>query len=386
MSETDAPKTRVLMGVNGILAYDGRVQRAARTLGEWTPVILMGRASETRCEGLPCMVREVHSPRLRGPGIIRALCFVLAFLWQAMKAKPSVIHAHEVQMLIPGWIASRIASAKLVYDAHELFVPDDNGFRFFGHRMCYYAERLFVRRADLVIAANDARAAIMQAHYSLPTRPTVIRNIPASPPVPDNGKLQALELPPRNGTIRLLYQGAMNWERDLHLIVRTLRRLGDQYELLMVGGGPHLNALKQLADNIGVVSRVTFLGRVPNSMVSQITRQCSIGVVSYSFESLNQRYCAPNKVYEYAQAGVPMVATGQEGLRELVADTGIGAILERGGTDDETLDNYANAIRYVVQNREQCRLHIPPFLAQNDWIVEKAKLTNCVRELCHTGR
>jgi len=377
-------KIRVLMGVYGVVACDGRVLRAAKALAETCDLILMGRASHMRCEELPFDVRHVQVPGFWGFKPARLLWFWIAWVWQAIRTRPEAIYACDFLMLLPGWLASRILRAKLVYDAHELIVPDQGRFRCLDHRIFYSIERLLVRRADLVIAANDARAAIMQTHYGLQRRPTAIYNIPPCLPEMQEDSAERKErLPPASGRIRLLYQGTMHLVREIDLFIRVLPYLGEQYELVMVGDGSHLDRLKEIAREEQVTSRVTFLGRVPNQDLPGVTRQCSIGIISYSFANPNQRHCAPNKVYEYAQAGIPVVATGQDTLRALVGDSGIGVVLSRGDTVDETLEKYADGIRYVAQHREQCIACIPEFLKNNNRDVEKARLKKCFEELLY---
>ena len=375
-------RRRVLMGVYHVLAYDGRVLRASKALAETCDLIVVGRASHVKCENLPFDVRNVRLPRFRGLGPVRLLLFWIAFVWQAIRTRPEAIYACDFPMLLPGWLASRIVRAKLVYDAHELIVPDQGRFRSLDHRIFYYIERLLVGRADLVIAANDARAAIMQTQYHLLRRPTAIYNIPPClPEMQEHSADRNDRLLPASGRIRLLYQGTMHLIREIDLFIRVLPYLGEQYELVMVGDGSHLDRLKEIAEEEGVASRVMFLGRVPNQDLLGITRQCSIGIISYSFANPNQRHCAPNKVYEYAQAGIPVVATGQDTLRALVGDSGIGVVLSRGDTVDETLEKYAEGIRHVAHHREQFIACIPDFLKKNNWDVEKAKLKKCFEEL-----
>jgi glycosyltransferase involved in cell wall biosynthesis len=375
MPERRTTKPRVFMAVYGVLACDGRVLRAARALAEVSDLVLLGIASPLKCESLPCAVLEVPLSRFRRWGRVRMLLFWFTLLWHAIRTRPAVVYAHDYSLLAPGWLASRIARARLVYDAHELIVPDRGQSLSVNRRIVYSLERLLIRRVDLLVAANDDRAAIMKVHYGLRQRPIVIHNIPPCPRGTQQGSAGGhTGLAPARGTTRLLYQGMMGLDRELVLFVRVLSHLEDQYELVMVGDGPEMGALRNVAREEGVISRVTFLGQVPIRELPSITRQCSVGIVSYSFDTLNQRYCAPNKVYEYAQAGVPIVATGQDVLQELVAGTGIGAILPRGANLGETLEQYAATIRYVAQHRDQFIARIPEFLEENSWEVEKAKL------------
>ena len=66
----------------------------------------------------------------------------------------------------------------------------------------------------------------------------------------------------------------------------------------------------------------------------QITSHAYIGVLSYvptketGYSVLNTLYCAPNKVYEFAQFGIPMIGNDNPGLNYLFKTEGIGEMFE----------------------------------------------------------
>ena len=374
-------KPTLFMGVYNVLACDGRVQRAAAALAEVSSLTLLGLAGEQECQIPAVQIHEIRLPRFLSGGPTRLFFFWLAFVCKSIKARPRVVYAHDFFLLLPGWLASRVLKAKLVYDAHELIVPDAGRYRSFSHRVFYGIERLLVKRADLVIAANEARAEIMRVHYRLLKPPLIVRNIPIPVSEQTRPPVSTPEtLPPSNGSIRLIYQGAMSLARGIDLFIKVLPRLGEEYELIMVGDGPDLKTLKEIAKQEGVESRVSFLGRVSTHELAEITRRCSVGIVSYSSDDPNERLCAPNKVYEYAQAGIPMVGTSQRTLQELVADGGIGTVIRTGGTHEETMENCVRGIDYVVRHSDSMVAHMPEFLRKNNWTNEKSRLAKCFEE------
>jgi hypothetical protein len=54
-----------------------------------------------------------------------------------------------------------------------------------------------------------------------------------------------------------------------------------------------------------------------------VTAQAFAGIISYTRTSLNNLFCAPNKMWEYAGAGVPMLCDDLPGL-SAVAEAGAG--------------------------------------------------------------
>ena len=57
------------------------------------------------------------------------------------------------------------------------------------------------------------------------------------------------------------------------------------------------------------------------------TSLCHIGVVTYSPCELNTAYCAPNKIYEYAAFGKPMIGNDVPGLK-MVSQAKMGLIVD----------------------------------------------------------
>jgi len=76
--------------------------------------------------------------------------------------------------------------------------------------------------------------------------------------------------------------------------------------------------LESLAGELGVAHRVAFHKPVSQEILWEYTISADIGVALYKNTSRNNYYCAPNKIYDYALVGLPMIASDLPGLqREL---------------------------------------------------------------------
>ena len=299
----------------------------------------------------------------------------------AALTRPAVVHAHDIFAALPGWLAARIARARLVYDAHEFIIPQPDLRLSMRSRLFYRLERWTVLRADLVIAANDERAELMREHYSLPRTPLVVRNIPPLPPAPRAEDEVLRDYPQlsrkRDGVVRLVYQGDVSLGRGIGSFAAAMDLLGDGFELIVVGDGPDLDRLRETAG-----TNVLLLGQVPRADLNDILSLCDIGIVAYSFESLNNVYCAPNKLYEYAQAGLPVIATAQPTLRAVVEQFGIGMVVER----DSAPEQIAASLRELAGAIDGCRSNLPKLLSAHRWEDERERLLGVYRELLGGSR
>jgi glycosyltransferase involved in cell wall biosynthesis len=126
------------------------------------------------------------------------------------------------------------------------------------------------------------------------------------------------EAPPDGGSATSRRQQALfvgrlvSWKHVDHMI-RVLPRFG-QLELAVVGTGEEQAALEVLARDLGVESRVRFLGRRDRAAVFELMRESALLVLPSSYEGM------PHVVLEAFACGLPVVASDAGGTPELVRD------------------------------------------------------------------
>ena len=245
---TDGRETTFLVYLCGTLEYDGRAQRFAGVLDSLGRICLVDVAGR---KGVPAGAvterRSVYMPA--GAGVPRRhLRFWRIALAEALRRRPCFVVAEDFYTTFPAWLAALFTGAKLIYDAHELMIPEPGRRQGWRYRIWYPLEKLAVRRAALVIAANEERARVMQRHYRLPQTPVVMQNLP-----PERegtvDKAAILKRYPQLGRSSpeerlLLYQGNFHLARGLDRFIQALAYLPPHYRLIIAGGCPHLELLR----------------------------------------------------------------------------------------------------------------------------------------------
>ncbi|NQT17523.1 MAG: hypothetical protein HQ582_32510 [Planctomycetes bacterium] len=61
-------------------------------------------------------------------------------------------------------------------------------------------------------------------------------------------------------------------------------------------------------------SRIVHVPFISPPIHLEVTSHAHIGIVGYNFDCLNSLFCAPNKIWEYAGFGVPMLCRDNPGL------------------------------------------------------------------------
>ena len=83
-------------------------------------------------------------------------------------------------------------------------------------------------------------------------------------------------------------------------------------KLVVVGDGPRRGALEAMVRNLGQRDRVAFTGAIPPDAVPELLSRCSALVLASRSEG------RPNVVLEAMAAGVPVVASDIDGVREMI--------------------------------------------------------------------
>jgi glycosyltransferase involved in cell wall biosynthesis len=102
----------------------------------------------------------------------------------------------------------------------------------------------------------------------------------------------------------------------------------ERYQLQMAGDGDISEELEKLVAELGLRDRVEFLGRLPFQELREQTRQASLGISLEEDLGLNYRYALPNKLFDYIQAGIPVLVSDLPEMRNIIETYAIGEILQ----------------------------------------------------------
>lgn len=203
------------------------------------------------------------------------------------------------------------------------------------------------RTAEMIIVPEYNRAHIQKAYWKLKKTPKVLPNKPTV----DSQKYNITNISPEVAEVLrkignrkiILYQGVFGYERVLDQFIEAVESLGNDYCMLLMGRND--DELKKILDKYPKTFFIPFIA-APNHLA--ITSRAYIGILSYvitnnirHYDPLNALYCAPNKLYEYACFGVPMIGNDIPGLRIPFEKNNIGRCAEL------KVDSIVNTIREI---------------------------------------
>ena len=88
-----------------------------------------------------------------------------------------------------------------------------------------------------------------------------------------------------------------------------------------------LATLKQMTADLHIEDRVRFLPRMPYAEMMAYTQLAELGFVLDKDTNLNYRFCLPNKLFDFIQAGVPVVASNLVEVGKIIKKYDIGLFI-----------------------------------------------------------
>ena len=248
----------------------------------------------------------LRSSRLRRAGEIVSRGAIHLRLFRAMVASlPDVVHAHDVNTLPTAWAAARRARARLVYDAHEIST-DREGYRELRGTIAW-AEKRLMPRADATITTTAMRATFFARAYGVP-RPLVLQNRPRYADLPRGTRDSRLARARRHRSPLSSTRagcsrggGSRTWWR---------RCPGSRPAISSTSAAAGCSrALEGMVAERGLAAFVHFVPTVPLAELLVWTASADIGVQPIRNTCLNHLSTDSNKLFEYAMAGLPVVAS-----------------------------------------------------------------------------
>jgi hypothetical protein len=225
------------------------------------------------------------------------------------RTRPEVVWYHTAHALAyRGWIGGLAPGAAEVVHAHEMY---DSGSRLsdvqaqsIREASCWIAPQ--AERADMLKRESGSRAPF----WVVPNRP-----LETLAPPPDRDDAARLLFRKLGGSLPcarfVVYQGWISEDRCLLEGIEGFRQLArPDVGFIIMGECRRPSFERRLRCAIAGDVKIVWAGRIAPPDHLRVTAGCDVGLMLYAPTGLNNRLCAPNKLYEYAwcRLGVVMPA------------------------------------------------------------------------------
>lgn len=318
---------------------DQRVHRIALTLVEaGMEVMVVGRWMKN---SKPLSARRYGTKRfslLFKKGPLFYLNFNLRLFRYLLFSRADFYHANDLDTLLANFLASKFKRAQLVYDSHEFFTElPELVRRPRVQKIWKRLERWIFPKLKRVCTVNESIAQRYQDLYKV--KVNVVRNLP----------LRRMEKwSPQREKI-LLYQGALNEGRGIELMIGAMKFLPG-YRLHIYGGGPIENELRARVESLPNREQIKISGWIGFEELQERTPEGFLGLSLEEDTGQNYRFALPNKIFDYVQAGVPVLVSDLPEMSALVNLYGVGEVLQN---EERTAEKLAAKILELDRNMEK---------------------------------
>ncbi len=286
--------------------------------------------------------------------------------------KPDIVHCHDLTTLPAGAEYCSKYSVKLVYDSHEIY--EEMGSFGEAQKFVYYQlQKRYSKYVDYFITINESIAVFLTTRYPALPEAVIIKNAtrPIKEAIEYDGRLHEASGLDRDVNI-LLYQGGFGQKRGLDILVKSAVLLPHGWVLVMMGWGSFEDKLKKIASEVDLKGKkVRFIPAAPHSELPYWTAGARIGVIPYENTNLNHWYCTPNKLWEYPNAGVPLLVSPFPEMKKIIDEYEIGWFLPDPVTPDGIAEQVNKLSDFEIQN---AKINCAKFLAEDNWSTYEEKL------------
>jgi len=263
------------------------------------------------------------------------------FFYLISRKKIDLLVSNDLDTLLANFLVSKLRSCKLVFDSHEYFteLPELEGRGMVKH-FWKGLEKWIVPKLRYACTVNESLADIFKNAYGTDFK--VVRNLPYQ-----HADVQEYTTPEwTKGKHLILYQGSVNIGRGLEMMIDIVKDLSD-YVFIIAGTGDILNTLKEKVQAEDLQQKVILTGRLSPGRLRSLTNQADIGISLEQNLGLNYYFALPNKIFDYIQAGIPVLCSDFPEMRNIVLKYKIGRFVASSDKNE-----VRKAILEMIENKQ----------------------------------
>ncbi len=320
---------RILAGLLSELSHERRLERMVESLerdGHQVSTTWVDNGEAPRSafwDGRPLHRLDNRRSGRRKSYFLR---YMYWFHGLILRERPDAVLAVDPPALLPAWLARSRAGFRLLYDAREYYceLPTIRGRR--GVRAFWnWVEGQGLRRADAAWSVCGSIARALERDHGVKGL-GVVRNVPGFGfTTRREDRRDALRhwLPAVGSGPVVAYAGGFWPGYDFRPLLDAMGSL-PHARFVGLGDGPGLELHRRHAAGLSWADRLHLPGKVAPERLDALLRGANVGTVLVPDLGLSYRYLLPNKLFEYIQAGLPVLASPLPELASVVLGRGLG--------------------------------------------------------------
>ncbi len=324
---------------SGPVAPEPRVEKDAIALGKNGYIVdILGwdrTCTEKKIEKKPYYtIKRINLKAPFGkPSLIpKLICWSLLEMIYLFRSNADIIHACDLDTLIPALIVSKLKKKLVVYDSFDFYAHGiSNRIPKILMNLLEYLEIISAMHSDYVILADESR--IEQFKFKLKKFITIVNS-----PDLDNAIKFKDET---NSQFTIFYGGILDKNRGLNQLIEAVEGLSD-VSIRIAGYGLHEDYLLK---EFNKSNRIVFLGKIPYEKIIKETLECDLVYALYNPLIINNKYASPNKLFEAMMCKKPIIVSKYTNMAKIVEDEKCGLLV-----DYNNINELRNAVIILKEN------------------------------------
>jgi glycosyltransferase involved in cell wall biosynthesis len=295
--------------------------------------------------------------------------FHASIIFRLLKLKKiRYICVHNPELLIVSFVFKLFKGGNILYSPHELEPHKQSVGKVRRLFIRFIEPRLIHLMNAKVFVVSENIADWYAKEYGI-DRPVVVKNAPRLMDLKKSNRFRE-NLGIKAESIIVLYQGGLTKGRGVEFLLEAFKkRIDDNIVIVFMGYGNLEDDIRRLSDQF---NNIFFHPPVAPDIVLEFTSSADIGISFFENTCLSHYYVLPNKLFEYAMAGLPVIVSNMKEMRELVESYKMGIIVEEVNVDamNSAIDSILfTDICELKQNARRCA-------EENSWEIQEKKLIN----------
>ena len=284
--------------------------------------------------------------------------------------KPQVIHCHDTLVLFPAVLLKVLFNSKLIYDAHEL-ESNKNMQTIILSKATLIIEKICWPYIDVLISVSDSIIEWYLSEFGF-KKNLLILNAPML-------KEDALTIKSNNDLRKIfnisskslifIYVGDFCKGRGIDHILNVFSDKNINSDIVFLGGGLLKNKISYFSKKF---KNIHFHPPVSHDKVVSLIKSSDIGICFIENASLSDYLCLPNKLFEYAFAGLEILGSDMPEISSFIKKNKIGKICKL------NLQDLKRKIKNYEKNKpKKIKMNLDKF----SWEFQSEKIKNLYKEI-----
>jgi len=238
---------------------------------------------------------------------------IFKLLAYVKSSRYDIIHVH----LFPSMYWAAMASKLVKNKAHLVFTEHSTQNKRFDKKYLQFFEQWIYNSYDKIVVISEAIRLKLNTWTGLPMKIELIRNgvninhFSEVQHYDNEYWLNNFSIP--SNAVKLMMTARFSYPKDHKTLIKALSLLPPNYYLILTGDGLNRGAVEQYSKELGISSKVHFLGF--RTDVASLMKSVDINILSSEYEGMS------GVTLEALAAGKPFLGSDVSGINDVVPDS-----------------------------------------------------------------